>query len=157
MYQRILVALDGSPTSEKALSEAVRVADTDSQIIAITVVENPLIGELPPIMAYDYAVLHDAFLQQSKNILDKAQRDMQEQHQIHIETHIIDMNPNSIHDLAQVIQDNAKKYQADLIVIGTHGRKGVKRFFLGSIAEQVIRQSQLPVLIVRDQTLQESA
>ncbi len=152
MYTKILVALDGSRTSDLALHEAVRIADVGTKIIAITVVENPLIGYSAPVVAYDFAVMHDAFLQKSKNILDKARRDIQFFGNVHIETHVIDANPNSNNDVALAIEDAAKKYHADLIVVGTHGRQGIKRFFLGSIAEQVIRQSQLPVLIIRDQS-----
>ncbi|GAC1376406.1 MAG: universal stress protein [Aquirhabdus sp.] len=152
MYHKILVALDGSPTSDLALQEAVKVAEVGTKVFAISVVENPLSG-YTPVAAYDYAVMHDAFLQQSKNILEKARRDIQHHSHVQLETHIIDLSLDSIHDLAKAIEDAAKKYQAELIVIGTHGRKGVKRFFLGSVAEQVIRTSELPVLVVRNQSL----
>lgn len=152
MYHKILVALDGSPTSDLALQEAVKIAEVGTKIVAITVVENPLNG-YTPVAAYDYAAMHDAFLQQSKNILDKARRDIQHHSHVQLETHVIDLNLDSIHDFAQAIEDAAQKYQAELIVIGTHGRQGFKRFFLGSVAEQVIRTSQLPVLVVRNQLI----
>lgn len=152
MYHKILVALDGSPTSELALQEAVKIAEVGTKIFAISVVENPLTG-YSSVEAYDYAVMHDAFLQESKHILEKARRDIQHHSHVQIETHIIDFTIDSIYDLAQAIEDAAKKYKAELIVIGTHGRRGFKRFFLGSVAEQVIRTSELPVLVVRNQSI----
>jgi len=51
----------------------------------------------------------------------------------------------------QVIADDARAWQADLIVIGTHGRRGIARAVLGSGAEQVIRQAPVPVMVVRAQ------
>lgn len=152
MYQNILVALDGSPTSHLALKEALKIADVSSKIIAISVVENPLIGYSAPTMAYDFAIMHDAFLQHCKNTLEQARNKVNSQSNIHIETHVIDLNPHSSYDIPRAILDAAQTYQADLIVMGTHGRQGIKRFFIGSIAEQLIRQSHLPVLLIRDQS-----
>ncbi len=50
---------------------------------------------------------------------------------------------------SDVVLDQAKEWQADLIVIGTHGRRGVDRLFMGSDAEQVLRGAEVPVLLVR--------
>jgi len=50
---------------------------------------------------------------------------------------------------AEVILDTAKEAGFDLVVVGTHGRRGVKRFLLGSVAERVIRHAHCPVLVVR--------
>ncbi len=152
MYQNILVALDGSPTAHQALQEALKIANAGSKIIAISVVENPLIGYSAPVMPYDFAIMHDAFVQQSKNILEQAKHEVQSHGNIQIETHVIDLNPHASYDISLAILDAAKKYHADLIVMGTHGRQGIKRFFLGSIAEQLIHQSHLPVLLIRDQS-----
>ncbi len=151
MYQNILVALDGSPTSSQALQEALKIAYLGAKIIAISVVENPLIGYSEPVMAYDFAIMHDAFLQHSKNILEQARHDVQSHDNIQIETHVIDLNPHASYDIPSAILDAAQTYHADLIVMGTHGRQGIKRFFIGSIAEQLIRQSHLPVLLIREQ------
>lgn len=149
MYSNILLALDGSPTSDRALLEALKIADVGSKITAITVVENPLVGYSPPVMYYDYAAMHDAFVQQSKYILDKAWREVKQRNGISIETHIIDMSPNTRYDIAGAIENAAVEYHANIIVMGTHGWGVVDRFFLGGIAEQVVRQSHLPVLLVR--------
>jgi nucleotide-binding universal stress UspA family protein len=51
--------------------------------------------------------------------------------------------------VASVIDDDAKRWPADLIVIGTHGRSGISRLLLGSVAEGVVRGASVPVLLVR--------
>ena len=51
--------------------------------------------------------------------------------------------------IAKVIEDEAKRWEADLIVIGTHGRSGLSRLLLGSVAEGVARSAAVPVLLVR--------
>lgn len=52
-------------------------------------------------------------------------------------------------DVVEAILDTAREVDADLVIMGTHGRKGLQRFFLGSVAEQVIRRSPVPVTTVR--------
>jgi nucleotide-binding universal stress UspA family protein len=53
--------------------------------------------------------------------------------------------------LPEVVADEARRWQADLIVVGTHGRRGVGRMLLGSGAEQVIRMAPVPVLVIRSE------
>ncbi len=52
--------------------------------------------------------------------------------------------------LGDAVADAAKRWNADLVVVGTHGRRGIGRVFLGSGAEQIIRLAPVPVLVVRD-------
>jgi nucleotide-binding universal stress UspA family protein len=54
------------------------------------------------------------------------------------------------HDLSSMLLEEAKKFRANLIVMGTHGRKGLMHLIMGSVAEGVVRRSTLPVLLVRD-------
>ena len=54
--------------------------------------------------------------------------------------------------VAEIVADEATSWGADLVVLGTHGRRGVGRLILGSDAEQVLRPSPVPVLLVRDKT-----
>ncbi len=150
MYRSILVALDGSPTSNLALQEALKIADVGSKIIAISVVENPLQGYM---VMYDYTKVHNELLEHCKNILDQARETVNKQGHIQFEPHVIDINPGSSYDISLAIENAANQFRADLIVIGTHGRRGFHRFLFGSIAEQLIRQANLPVLLVRNQTI----
>lgn len=150
MYRSILVALDGSPTSNLALQEALKIADVGSKIIAISVVENPLQGYM---VMYDYTKVHNELLEHCKNILDQARETVNKHVHIKFEPHVIDINPGSSYDISLAIENAANQFRADLIVIGTHGRRGFHRFLFGSIAEQLIRQANLPVLLVRNQTI----
>ena len=54
----------------------------------------------------------------------------------------------SLNDVSSLILDGAKAFDADLLVLGTHGRRGFRRLVLGSIAEQCVRHATLPVLLI---------
>lgn len=149
MYQNILVAIDGSSTSDLALHEALRIAKDGSRVKAITVVENPLVGYGTPLNTYNYETIHEACLHEGSEVLKKAENDAKHLGNIQLETQLIDLDRQSEQDIATAILHAAKDYHADLILIGRHGRKnGVMRFFMGSIAERVIRQSLTPVMII---------
>ncbi len=149
MYKNILVAIDGSSTSNLALHEALRIAKDGSRVKAITIVENPLAGYGTPLISYNYENIHEVCLNESKHVLKTAEIDAKNLDHIQLETQLIDLGLQSEQDIATEILHAAKEYQADLILIGRHGKKnGVKRFFMGSVAERVIRQSLTPVMII---------
>ena len=150
MYQHILVVIDGGPAADQALSEALKLAGDGCHLRVITVVENPFAGYGIPARTYGYTAVHEGLLQQGRQILDQVLRDTQHLDHLTIETHLIDLGPDANADIAPAILADSEDYNADVIVMGTHGRSGVKRFFLGSVAEQVIRQSHIPVLVVRE-------
>ncbi len=152
MYQNILVAVDGSPTSDLALHEALRIAKDGSHVRAITIIVDPLAGYGTPEFSYDHDAVHAACIQQGKEVLLKAENDAKHLGNIKPETQLIDLAPSAMPDVAPAILQASKDYHADLIVIGRHGKSGVKRFLLGSVADHVIRQSLTPVLIVRGLT-----
>jgi nucleotide-binding universal stress UspA family protein len=154
MYKNILVAIDGSPTSDFALREALKFGQIGCKIIAVSVIDNPLVnyeyGTPYTTATFDYDQIHAGFCQQAETILTNAQNEARRTDDVSIETYIIDMGIHSDNDgIAGALEKAAKQYDADLIIIGTHGRRGIKRFFLGSVAEEVIRKSQIPVLIIR--------
>ena len=149
MYQNILVAIDGSPTSDLTLHEALRIAKDGSRVKAITIIDNPLAGYGTPAMTSHYENIRNICLQEGQNVLSKAVIDAKNLGHIEIETQLIDLGDEAEHDIATAILHAAKEYQADLILIGRHGKKNsVKRFFMGSVAERVIRQSLTPVMII---------
>ncbi len=150
MYKNILVAVDGSPTSKLALHEALRLAKDGAQVRAVNVVENPLAGYMTLTMVYSFEVMHGAFLKVSQDILKEAEKDAENLGQIKLQTGLIDLGATADFDIASALVKAATDFQADLIVIGTHGRRGIKRLFLGSVAENVISKSLVPVLLIRD-------
>jgi len=144
MYQRIMVPVDGSETSRKALQEAIKLAQTfKARLKLVHVVENARIFDAEGMM--DYATLRDIATKGGEQILARA-KEMAEQAGIAAETALLesggDRNEN-------VIVSDAKQWLADLIVIGTHGRSGISRLLFGSVAEGVVRGATMAVLLIR--------
>ncbi|MFI4919987.1 MAG: universal stress protein [Legionellales bacterium] len=151
MYQHILLALDGSATSDLALHEALKFAATGASITAVTILDNPLQSyNTPDALAFNFEEAHAAFAKQAEQILKNAETIAHQQSPIQFKTQLIDLGFKSGHnDIAQAILKVANDTGVDLIVIGTHGRRGIRRLFLGSVAEQVIRSANQPVLLIR--------
>jgi len=146
MYSRILVAVDGSPHSTHALKHAGRLArDLSASLRIIHVVD---IGLLPygPELSIDIDALRDARYAAADKILAAA-RDSVQESGLQIETQRVDTATPTQH-VAAAIVECAAKWPADLIALGTHGRRGMERWLLGSVAEGVARRTTVPVLIV---------
>jgi len=145
-YSRIVVAVDGSSTSDLALSEAIRVAGQgDATVLALYVVDNatPLFDA----GYYDPSQVQQAFVESGQRALEGAASRLAAANVKH-ETRL-DSDAAVPGDIGASINAAAREWGADLLVIGTHGRRGVRRLVLGSVAEAVIRQSTVPVLLVR--------
>ncbi len=151
MYKHILLAIDGSATSDLALDEALKFAATGADITAVSVLDNPLQSyNTPDALAFNFEQAHAAFAQQAEQILKNAETYALQHGQVKLKTQLIDLGFKSGHnDIARAILQAAEETSADLIVIGTHGRRGIRRLFLGSVAEQVIRRANQPVLLIR--------
>jgi len=144
MYQRILVPIDGSPTSERALQEAIKIAEGKAQLRLIYVVEQTYPLDAEGYAFIDYDALQEAVRSTGERALVQAAARVKSSG-ITAETALLE-NPGNA---ASVIDEEAIKWKADLIVIGTHGRSGLSRLLLGSVAEQVVRGVTIPVLLVR--------
>ncbi|MCO5106749.1 MAG: universal stress protein [Burkholderiaceae bacterium] len=146
MYDRILVPIDGSPTSERALAEAAGLARLCSATLRLLHVMDPLMHitgyERPEVFVRE---IEPALRKAAQDLLAKA-RDTVADERVKAETALVDSVGQRVSD---VILDQAAAWPADLIVIGTHGRRGVDRVLMGSDAEQVARRSPVPVLLVR--------
>jgi len=145
MYKRILAPVDGSNTSNLALDEAIRLAhNQNAELRLVHVIDEAMLnGDIEGFM--NIATLRDALRQAGGNILKKGS-DLAAQHGITAETALLETFGARI---ASVIVEKAKRCQADLIVVGTHGRRGFDRFFMGSVAEGVARIAPMPILLVR--------
>lgn len=146
MYQRILVPVDGSPTSQRGLDEAIRLA----QIMKGRLRLIHVIDELSFAVAMDaysgYAgdwlgVLREA----GQRVLDDGKA-VAAAAGVEVETVLCDSFHGAVHEM---VTAEAAKWPADLIMIGTHGRRGVGRLLLGSSAEHILRYAPVPVLLVR--------
>ena len=147
MYQRILVPLDGSATSERGLREAIKMASgQQSTLFFLHVVDDfRMLVEMTSVRSYDEML--KGLRQYGLEILAKA-RHAAELAGVHRESLLREVTNERV---AQVIVDQAKQHGCDLIVMGTHGRRGFNRIAMGSEAEQVARTSTVPVLLVRQE------
>lgn len=146
MYHKILVPVDGSETSNKALDEAIRVARMSGGQLRLLHV----IGPMVQVSGYDLPVTYlnevqEALMKSGEDIVAAASERIREAN-LNYDSKVVESN---ITRVSEVIVDHAQSWGADLLVIGTHGRRGVRRMVLGSDAEQVVRMSTVPVLLVR--------
>lgn len=143
MYQRILVAIDGSDTSRNALFAALDLAGGGALLQPLFVVDDlPLYFSVP---GYDPSLVTRARAEEGKEVTAQAAEAMR--------TRKVDGEPlivtaDSTEGVAERIVRAAREFNADLLVLGTHGRRGVRRLVLGSVAEQTVRLAGLPVLLV---------
>jgi nucleotide-binding universal stress UspA family protein len=143
-YRKILVAVDGSTASARGLREALRLAKSERAELCIFNVVNEYYAFAMP----EAAVAVDIVPQLragGKSVLAKALAAAEKQG-LKAKTVMRETLGGSA---AEAIVREAKKQRADLIVLGTHGRRGVRRMVLGSDAEQVVRSASVPVLLVR--------
>lgn len=145
-YHQILVPVDGSPTSENALDEAIRLAQSSGARLQLLHVVEPLgyatgfepaltyVNDVLPLMrtAGEKLLAHDL-----RKVLEKG---------VDADSVLVDESPGRICDH---VAEQARRTLADLIVVGSHGRHGLGRLLLGSDAEQIVRHAPVPVLVVR--------
>ena len=150
MFKKILVAVDGSPTSNRGFKVALDLAKSvGAKLVVLHVIDERAVGiglsasgYVAPAYVEDViAALRDA----GRKILAKTQRDAQARDPA-IEAHLIESLGSGV---AHTILAQARKLKPDLIVLGTHGRRGLARVVVGSDAETVLREANVPVLLVR--------
>ncbi|WP_423743203.1 universal stress protein (plasmid) [Haladaptatus sp. SPP-AMP-3] len=140
MYGEILVPTDGSPEIEDAIAEALDLAAfTGGRIHAVSVVDTR-----------EYSTLSDAkWLTIERDRTERGEsaiadvRKRADERDVPVETELMRGIPH------EEILDYADENDIDLVVMGTHGRSGVEHFLNGSVTEKVIRNSTLPILVVR--------
>jgi len=146
MFKRILTPIDGSETSRRGLRAAIGLAKAQRARLAILHVVDamPVFASLEGVSAYDPGIL-EALRDAGKKVLAGAAAEARKRG-VKAKTVLAD---NLAGRVADVIVRQAKKSRADLIVIGTHGRRGLTRMVMGSDAELVVRSAPAPVLLVR--------
>ncbi|HEX5806292.1 MAG TPA: universal stress protein [Macromonas sp.] len=147
MYKRILVATDGSKLSELAVQHALQLADlTGAEVVALKVVprypqtyfEGGVALATEEIKKIEQQ-WHDEALAVVNAVKAKGQ---QQQVKVKATTVKSDL-------IAEAIIAAAKRQKVDLIVMASHGRRGLKRLLLGSETQQVLTHSHIPVLVLR--------
>lgn len=143
---KTLLAVDGSSFSRKACDlVASQMLPQGAEVLVLQVVE-PFFYSTPPQMAPGYAPeiaerLKDALKQAEGSVAQAAQT--LRAVGFNVKTRVVEA------EVRTGILDVAAEWRADLIVLGSHGRRGLERFMLGSVAESVARHARCSVLIVR--------
>lgn len=145
MYKQLLVPVDGSEPSMLGLAEAIKIAKSDGSKLHLVHVVDEVVPFGVDIPGRYIEQFIDALRARGKEILGKAERLVFE-HALKSEGVLLETIGGRAADL---IVEHAKQCKADLIVMGTHGRRGLRRLALGSDAELVVRSSPVPVLLVR--------
>ena len=144
MFKHILVALDGSDCSHKALDIAVKLAKEQGALCTIcTVVDIVSAATSMTFATGDIVNEWIATLNQEARRVESEAIAKYSGSSVTIETQVLEGYPSS------ALLDVAKEKSVNLIVMGSHGRSGLKRLWLGSVAESVVREATIPVLIVR--------
>jgi nucleotide-binding universal stress UspA family protein len=137
--------VDGSATAARGLREALRLAkDQRARIRLVHVLDETMILGTAE-AGIDMGPLLAALAKSGRAVLQRARRKV-EKSGIRVETVVYESAGAAA---ADAILRDARKWRADVIVAGTHGRRGVRRLVLGSDAEQIVRRSPVPVLLVR--------
>ncbi|MBG9390222.1 universal stress protein [Caenimonas aquaedulcis] len=142
MFKRILVPVDGSTTSNKALTQALQLARELGARVRLL----HAIDELVYINVYGYSpALMDAVRDAATKVLADA-LEIAKSAGVEVDTRMVD---EPAQRLGATVAKEAQDWNADLVVLGTHGRRGFSRMVLGSGAEQIIREAKVPVLTIR--------
>ncbi len=142
MFKRILVPVDGSETSTKALVAALQLARESGGRVRVM----HALDELTYISGYEYgADLMRIARDQAGKVLQDAM-EIAKSSGVPADSRLVEVPGRRLGD---IVADEADSWEADLIVTGTHGRRGIGRALLGSGAEQVVRMAPVPVLTIR--------
>ena len=147
MYQRILVATDGSALSKKAVKHAINLAaSTGASLVALKVVPRYPVSFFDGSATLSVETVSEAekkWVTDAETQLDAVAKEAQAAG-VKTKTAVVKSDL-----IAESIISAARKHKADLVVMASHGRKGLKRILLGSEALAVLTHSEVPVLILR--------
>lgn len=146
MFKHLLLPLDGSRLAEAALPSAKALAQRfDSKITLLAVVRVPYMAVDVGGHAYTDALLemHDQAHDQTLEYLREKQQALQR------EGYRVNIEMGEGEPVAEIILETVEQVGADTIVMSTHGRGGVSRWVFGSVADKVLQQASVPVLLVR--------
>jgi nucleotide-binding universal stress UspA family protein len=144
MFKRILVPIDGSETAKRGLSTAVRLAkEAGGRIRLVHVVEVGPLMLVPEAGVYTAGVF-EAMSDSGRKLLARAEAEVAKKG-CKVDTVLVE---NRVGQVADAIVEQAGTWRADVIALGTHGRRGVGRLMMGSDAEQVVRLATVPVLLI---------
>ena len=148
MFKSILVPLDGSEPSQDGLQQAIDIARGDKATLHLLhVIDSfPVMFELSSQTSFE--TMKQQLRSWSEGMLETARRKAAEQG-VNAQVIVRELVTGRVSD---TIVDVARDAACDLVVMGTHGRRGLRRMMLGSDAESVVRTCRIPVLLVPQRT-----
>ena len=148
MFRRILVPVDGSRTSDSGLKTAIRMArDEKAALMLLHVVDESVLALSGEYSGAAYMDRLMADMREGGRKIIAAASAAAKKQGVTAKTVLIEsVGPGRV---ADIIVQQARKLRADAIVIGTHGRRGISRMVMGSDAEEVVRNSRVPVVLVK--------
>jgi nucleotide-binding universal stress UspA family protein len=146
-YKNIMLAIDESNTSQLALQEAIKLAkNLNAKLNIIHVIDETALNQVDEFLEFDS--LWNAYREAGKELLERIDNQLKSSG-LTFTSRLIELKPLGGR-LAEKIVSVAQALPADMLIIGTHGRRGFSRFFLGSVAENIVRIATCPVLLVRE-------
>jgi len=147
MYQRILIATDGSTLSKKAVSNAISLAQlTGAELVALKVIprypQSYFEGGVA-LAASEISRIEKQWAEHGQAIVDAVAKSAMSKG---VKVKAITAKSDIVSD---AIIGTAKKHKCDLIIMASHGRRGIKRLLLGSETQQVLTHTHVPVLVLR--------
>ena len=145
MFKQILVPIDGSPTAALAVAKALGLAKAfGATVTAIYVIDPYPFTGVGTEFAYGQDQYFAAAKAEANTALDAARATLEAGG---VPTNTLSVDGQSVH---RSILATAQSVGADLIVMGSHGRRGIEKLVLGSVTQRVLGDTHLPVLVVRD-------
>lgn len=146
MYARILVPVDASAAAAAGLKEALRIARLcDARLQLLHVVDDLDFAPEAALHPTVPAAMMSTALEAGSALLRRLRDDALREGGV-VESVLVESAGRKLHE---IVSEQARAWNADLLVLGTHGRRGVERLVAGSVAEQVVRHADIPVLLVR--------
>lgn len=141
LFSRILVAVDSSNYAMKAFEYAIQLAQpVNAKVFVVHVVQNPA---MTADTLVSVAALKTSFKKQGSNLLTSLSNTAERKFGMKVETILEQGDP------PKVILNTAKKFNANIIVIGSRGLNQIKELLLGSVSHSVIKHADIPVLVVK--------
>ncbi|MFC5519579.1 universal stress protein [Polaromonas jejuensis] len=145
MFKHILVPVDGSSTARQAIGKAIAIAEAfQSEVTVIYVIDPYAFTGVGTDFSYGQAEYLSAATAEANEAITAAKQAFAD-HGITVTGSVVEG-----HAIYRGILDTAGSINADLIVMGSHGRRGLEKLVLGSVTAQVLSHAHLPVLVVRD-------
>jgi len=144
MFHRILIPVDGSPTSTKALVAGLQLARESGGRVRLL----HFLDDMPYLTGFEYSA---ELIQETRSHAESALKDamaVAESAGVPTDMRLVEGLGQR---LGEVVAQESRDFEADLVVVGTHGRRGLGRVLLGSGAEEVLRLAPVPVLAVRSE------